>query len=193
MCKSCSCKSFVLGRFVTSTRRHFSALDTKTSLELWNGVFCSDLLQNRTVILITQHAWIAQEANVTIVMDNGRVQSLKEQEGHVRRKRAVSSNANATEKQSIQSRTSSSAEKGTRAAEIVESVIDQERPVAGAVGPLSGKTCFAQESDFLLTRKNSVDVFNILWRTINCNYDCVNLLPSHRRRHLHRLLDVALG
>ncbi|KAJ6786122.1 hypothetical protein PWT90_02478 [Aphanocladium album] len=72
----------------------FSALDTKTSFELWNGVFCSSLLQDRTVILVTQHAWVAHEANMTIVMDNGRVQSVTAKKGHVRKPKAIQPNAN---------------------------------------------------------------------------------------------------
>ncbi|KAM3498900.1 hypothetical protein MY10362_007812 [Beauveria mimosiformis] len=67
----------------------FSTLDTRTSLELWNGVFCLDLLQKKTVILVTQNTWIADEANVVIVMDNGRVQSVSGREGHVRKAKPI--------------------------------------------------------------------------------------------------------
>ncbi len=55
----------------------FSALDTKTSVTLWNRVFCSDLLQYRTVILVTQLSWVVAEADASITLENGRVQCLE--------------------------------------------------------------------------------------------------------------------
>ncbi|OAQ99803.1 hypothetical protein LLEC1_00714 [Akanthomyces lecanii] len=115
----------------------FSALDTKTSLELWNGVFCSDILQNRTVILVTQHAWIAHEANATVVMDNGRVQSVTKKPGHVRMPKAMPSNTDINEECSDQTPTYLSTEKHADSAERAELAAGQENSVASTTGPLS--------------------------------------------------------
>jgi ABC-type sulfate/molybdate transport systems ATPase subunit len=67
----------------------FSALDTKTSLTLWNRVFCSDILKNRTVILVTQLSWIANEADLEIVLENGSIKSKEQNLGHVRNPKVV--------------------------------------------------------------------------------------------------------
>ncbi len=67
----------------------FSALDTKTALTLWNRTFCSDLLKNRTIILVTQLAWVANEADLAITMDDGSVKSIDQNLGHVRTPKIV--------------------------------------------------------------------------------------------------------
>ncbi|TQW01466.1 abc transporter [Cordyceps javanica] len=114
----------------------FSALDTRTSFELWNGVFCSNLVQNRTVILVTQHAWVAHEANMTIVMDNGRVQSVAEKKGHVCKPKTIQSNVNVNKEHPDQIHTSLSAGKDADVGETVELVAGQERSKVGTAGPL---------------------------------------------------------
>ncbi|EJP62389.1 ABC transporter [Beauveria bassiana ARSEF 2860] len=127
----------------------FSALDTRTSLELWNGVFCSDLLQKRTVILVTQNTWIADEANVVIVMDNGRVQSVSRREGHVRKAKPIQKIAVSGELPA-EPRTYVPADENTHNEESEAVVADQERPVTGSVSSLLGSliatltvaTCF---------------------------------------------------
>lgn len=62
----------------------FSALDTKTSVLLWNRVFCSDLVKNRTVILVTQLNWVVGEADLAITLEDGSVKSIEQNLGHVR-------------------------------------------------------------------------------------------------------------
>ncbi|KAH8708930.1 ATP-binding cassette transporter abc1 [Beauveria bassiana] len=113
----------------------FSALDTRTSLELWNGVFCSDLLQKRTVILVTQNTWIADEANVVIVMDNGRVQSVSRREGHVRKAKPIQKIAVSGELPA-EPRTYVPADENTHNEESEAVVADQERPVTGSASSL---------------------------------------------------------
>lgn len=71
----------------------FSALDTKTSVMLWNRVFCSDLLHKRTVILVTQLSWVVAEADLSITMENGRVQDLESNTGRSRKPKTVESDA----------------------------------------------------------------------------------------------------
>jgi ABC-type multidrug transport system fused ATPase/permease subunit len=49
----------------------FSALDVSTAIHVYNQCFCTDLLQNRTIILVTQLPWIAREADFEVKLDRG--------------------------------------------------------------------------------------------------------------------------
>jgi ABC-type nitrate/sulfonate/bicarbonate transport system ATPase subunit len=49
----------------------FSSLDVKTAVLLWNNVFCSKLLEGRTVILVTQTSWIPLECDLVVTLENG--------------------------------------------------------------------------------------------------------------------------
>ncbi|KAI0875870.1 ABC transporter [Hypoxylon argillaceum] len=62
----------------------FSALDAKTSAALWKEAFCGDLLRDRTVVLVTQLPWIAPQADLTIVLENGQVKDIQQNIGVVR-------------------------------------------------------------------------------------------------------------
>lgn len=62
----------------------FSALDAKTSAALWKEAFCGDLLRGRTVVLVTQLPWVAPQADLTIVMENGQVKDLQQNLGVIR-------------------------------------------------------------------------------------------------------------
>ncbi|KAI3332121.1 ABC transporter [Xylariaceae sp. AK1471] len=62
----------------------FSALDAKTSAALWKEAFCGDLLKGRTVVLVSQLPWIAPQADLTIVMENGQVIDLQQNIGVTR-------------------------------------------------------------------------------------------------------------
>ncbi|KAI0186211.1 ATP-binding cassette transporter abc1 [Xylaria flabelliformis] len=62
----------------------FSALDAKTSAALWKEAFCGDLLRGRTVVLVTQMPWIAPQADLTIVLENGQIKDLQQNLGVVR-------------------------------------------------------------------------------------------------------------
>ncbi|KAI0206477.1 ABC transporter [Astrocystis sublimbata] len=80
----------------------FSALDAKTSAALWKEAFCGDLLRGRTVVLVTQLPWIAPQADLTIVLENGQIKDLQQNLGVTRHLVTVdealvdSSNADAT-------------------------------------------------------------------------------------------------
>ncbi|KAJ2998943.1 hypothetical protein NUW58_g160 [Xylaria curta] len=62
----------------------FSALDAKTSAALWKEAFCGDLLRGRTVVLVSQLPWIAPQADLTIVMENGQVKDIQQNIGVTR-------------------------------------------------------------------------------------------------------------
>ncbi|KAM3544438.1 hypothetical protein ARSEF1564_002686 [Beauveria bassiana] len=62
----------------------FSALDTKTTVLLWNRVFCSDLVKGRTVVLVTQLNWVTSEADLSVTLEDGAVKSTHHNIGHVR-------------------------------------------------------------------------------------------------------------
>ncbi|KAH6607747.1 hypothetical protein Trco_004060 [Trichoderma cornu-damae] len=63
----------------------FSALDAKTSAGVWKRCFCSGLLDGRTVVLVTQLPWISSQADLSILLDRGRVKSAEPNIGAVRR------------------------------------------------------------------------------------------------------------
>ena len=63
----------------------FSALDAKTSAEIWKQCFCSTLLNNRTIILVTQITWILSQADLTILLHDGCAKSTKVNIGGVRK------------------------------------------------------------------------------------------------------------
>ncbi|KKA30335.1 hypothetical protein TD95_002269 [Thielaviopsis punctulata] len=63
----------------------FSALDSRTASSLWEQCFCSDMLEGRTIILVTQIPWLAEQADLAITLDNGSVKSIEPHIGVVRR------------------------------------------------------------------------------------------------------------
>lgn len=63
----------------------FSALDAKTAASVWESCFCGDLLKGRTVVLVTQINWIAQQADLAIVLENGSIVGQEQNIGVVRR------------------------------------------------------------------------------------------------------------
>lgn len=70
----------------------FSALDAKTAASVWESCFCSDLLKGRTVVLVTQINWIAQQADLAVVLENGSILSQEQNIGVVRRSVQLSKN-----------------------------------------------------------------------------------------------------
>ncbi|KAH7328050.1 P-loop containing nucleoside triphosphate hydrolase protein [Stachybotrys elegans] len=62
----------------------FSALDAKTSAGVWKYCFCGDLLRGRTTVLVTQVPWITDQADLSIILDRGRVQEVDPHIGVVR-------------------------------------------------------------------------------------------------------------
>ncbi|KAI8633413.1 ABC transporter [Xylariaceae sp. FL1651] len=62
----------------------FSALDAKTSAALWKEAFCGDLLKGRTVVLVTQLPWIAPQADLAIILENGLVKDVQQNIGITR-------------------------------------------------------------------------------------------------------------
>ena len=71
----------------------FSALDTKTSASVWELCFCSDMLEGRTVVLVTQHKWISQQADLIISLENGAVLSQEQNIGVVRKPPQIAKDA----------------------------------------------------------------------------------------------------
>ncbi|KAH7333107.1 P-loop containing nucleoside triphosphate hydrolase protein [Rhexocercosporidium sp. MPI-PUGE-AT-0058] len=62
----------------------FSALDVTTAVYLYNYAFCSNLLRGRTVILVTQTPWIAEQADFEVRLDGGLVKSVEARKDVVR-------------------------------------------------------------------------------------------------------------
>ncbi|KAF3767843.1 P-loop containing nucleoside triphosphate hydrolase protein [Cryphonectria parasitica EP155] len=63
----------------------FAALDSKTAASLWELCFCSDLLKGRTVVLVTQINWIAQQSDLAVKLENGKIISQEQNIGVVRK------------------------------------------------------------------------------------------------------------
>lgn len=62
----------------------FSALDTKTAASVWKLCFCSDMLKGRTTVLVTQMPWVAAQADLSVLLENGTVKSVEQNLGVVR-------------------------------------------------------------------------------------------------------------
>ncbi|KAK6705912.1 hypothetical protein SNK05_009788 [Fusarium graminearum] len=62
----------------------FAALDAKTAAGVWKHCFCSDLLKGRTTVLVTNLPWIAEQADLSVVLDKGQIESVLPQIGVVR-------------------------------------------------------------------------------------------------------------
>lgn len=63
----------------------FSALDAKTASSVWELCFCSDLLKGRTVVLVTQINWIAEQSDLSVKLENGTIASKEQNLGVVRK------------------------------------------------------------------------------------------------------------
>lgn len=63
----------------------FSALDAKTASSVWELCFCGDLLKGRTVVLVTQINWIAEQSDLTVRLENGNIVSKEQNLGVVRK------------------------------------------------------------------------------------------------------------
>ncbi|KAF9881782.1 ABC multidrug transporter [Colletotrichum karsti] len=67
----------------------FSALDAKTSALLWERCFCSDLLKGRTVVLVAQQPWVAEQADIAVTLEDGEIKNVEQNLGIVRQPVAV--------------------------------------------------------------------------------------------------------
>ncbi|KAF5691416.1 ATP-binding protein cassette (ABC) transporter [Fusarium circinatum] len=67
----------------------FAALDAKTAAGVWKHCFCSDLLSGRTTVLVTNLPWIAEQADLSVVLEKGQIESAEPQLGIVRKPIAI--------------------------------------------------------------------------------------------------------
>ncbi|KAM3482610.1 hypothetical protein MY8738_003852 [Beauveria namnaoensis] len=88
-----------------------------------------------------RNTWIADEANVVIVMDHGRVQSVSRREKHVRKAKPIQKIAVSRELPA-EPRTYIPTDENAHNEETEAVVADQERPVTGSVTSLLVVTCF---------------------------------------------------
>lgn len=63
----------------------FSALDAKTAASVWKDCFCGEMLQGRTIVLVTQLPWVAPQADISVALENGTVKELVKNPQAVRR------------------------------------------------------------------------------------------------------------
>lgn len=127
----------------------FSALDAKTSAEVWSHCFCSALLDKRTIILVTQIPWIISQANLAIQLDKGRVKRVEANVGAMRRpitiaehlatgtsgtKEVVTQESNAESRRKSRNHPSGVADDNT-----AKEVVNQEMKASGQVGRMACK------------------------------------------------------
>ncbi|RBQ65583.1 hypothetical protein FVER14953_04167 [Fusarium verticillioides] len=67
----------------------FAALDAKTAAGVWRHCFCSDLLNGRTTVLVTNLPWISEQADLSVVLEKGQIESAEPQIGIVRKPIAI--------------------------------------------------------------------------------------------------------
>lgn len=122
----------------------FSALDAKTSAEVWNHCFCSNLLDKRTTILVTQIPWIISQANLAIELGNGRVSSAEANVGAERRPITITEHVETVDsgtKEVVElSRTAGNQPSGVTDDNTAKEVVNQEMKASGKVGRLACKT-----------------------------------------------------
>ncbi|KAK8051250.1 ATP-dependent bile acid permease, partial [Apiospora rasikravindrae] len=63
----------------------FSALDAKTAASVWADCFCGEMLKGRTIVLVTQVPWIAPQADLAVIMENGTIKDLQQNLGAIRK------------------------------------------------------------------------------------------------------------
>jgi ABC-type multidrug transport system fused ATPase/permease subunit len=67
----------------------FAALDAKTAAGVWKHCFCTDLLSGRTTVLVTNLPWIAEQADLSVVLDKGQIELAEPQIGVIRKPIAI--------------------------------------------------------------------------------------------------------
>ncbi|KAF5000964.1 hypothetical protein FGRMN_1334 [Fusarium graminum] len=67
----------------------FAALDAKTAAGVWKHCFCTDLLSGRTTVLVTNLPWIAEQADLSVVLERGQVETSEPQIGVIRKPIAI--------------------------------------------------------------------------------------------------------
>ncbi|ROW09475.1 hypothetical protein VMCG_02441 [Cytospora schulzeri] len=102
----------------------FSALDTKTSASVWELCFCGDMLKGRTVVLVTQHKWISQQADSIVALENGTVVSIEQNIGVVRRPPQITEDAIDEEDQDTPAASNGDGTNGTTNGEATKSAAE---------------------------------------------------------------------
>lgn len=67
----------------------FAALDAKTAAGVWKHCFCTDLLSGRTTVLVTNLPWISEQADLSVVLEKGQIESAEPQIGVIRKPIAI--------------------------------------------------------------------------------------------------------
>lgn len=124
----------------------FSALDTKTSASVWELCFCGDMLKGRTVVLVTQHRWISQQADSIVVLENGTIANQEQNIGVVRKPPQLTDEVNdeeeddtpdASDGNGTNGTTNGEAAKPTAEAQPKKDDITKEMEATGKTGRLS--------------------------------------------------------
>ncbi len=132
----------------------FSALDGKTARGVWEGVFCSKLVQDRTVVLVTELPWILPQADLVITLKDGTIGSLEQNVGVARTAKVLTSDGGSEQPSESGSQNDGfdlMADAGTDGPGNAKASGSDEMEATGITGRLKGKqlgmsTCAAANS-----------------------------------------------
>jgi ABC-type bacteriocin/lantibiotic exporter with double-glycine peptidase domain len=127
----------------------FAALDAKTAAGVWKHCFCTDLLSGRTTVLVTNLPWIAEQADLSVVLEKGQIELAEPQIGVIRKPIAIAQvlggdDDASEEPHAITQDTQPNGDDLNNANKILEEkylkdVISQEMKASGKVGRLTCK------------------------------------------------------
>jgi ABC-type multidrug transport system fused ATPase/permease subunit len=137
----------------------FAALDAKTAAGVWKHCFCSDLLSGRTTVLVANLPWIAEQADLSVVLGKGQIESAEPQIGIVRKPIAIAQvlggdaeddDALYDTVQEIQSNgdTLNDANR-TSEEKHLKDVVNQEMKASGKVGRMTCQYSFSNRDEML--------------------------------------------
>lgn len=170
----------------------FSALDTKTSSLLWNRIFCSDLVKNRTVILVTQLGWVVKEADLNIVLENGRVQSTNQKLGYTRKPHDVAS-VSLQENESQPTTEDSVAAPATPREDAAGNQVDDEVEKTGVLDGIPGKCQANLPAINVLISFYSTSISIVLWWPSRSHFNGRSTHHAMRRPAWRTSLALSLG
>ncbi|KAF4955936.1 hypothetical protein FSARC_11702 [Fusarium sarcochroum] len=162
----------------------FAALDAKTAAGVWKHCFCTDLLSARTTVLVTNLPWIAEQADLSVVLDKGQIESTEPQIGVVRRPIAIAQvlGGDADEDEALEDTVAEIQPNGdslndtnkVSEEKYLKDVVNQEMKASGKIGRMTflqymnyfGHTLFVVFCLGLLLATNIFQFLSTLWLSV---------------------------
>ncbi|KAG5663050.1 hypothetical protein KAF25_000986 [Fusarium avenaceum] len=162
----------------------FAALDAKTAAGVWKHCFCTDLLSGRTIVLVTNLPWISEQADLSVVLEKGQIESAEPQIGVIRKPIAIAQvlggdDGTSEEPDTVTQDTQSSGDdlnnsNKTLEEKYLKDVVSQEMKASGKVGRLTflqymnyfGHPVFVVTCLALLLAANIFAFLGTLWLSV---------------------------